>query len=124
MLETVDQIAYMDGIEEVDNRLIDRAFQYVVKNTISFDDWEKRLKDYQSKNFRFINSVLTYCAHKNQISIQKIYDLSVEHAKDEIYKDLIDDLVRDGYLAEEDNNYHFLSPFLKHYWLHKNPISK
>ncbi|MFW5803976.1 MAG: hypothetical protein ACOCWG_01955 [bacterium] len=124
MITEIDQIAHKNDIVEVDKYLIDRAFLNVTMNTASFDDWVKRLKDYQGKNFKFINSVLTFCAHKNIISIQKIYDLSVEYGKDEIYKDLIDDLVRDGYLVEENSNYRFLSPFLKNYWLHKNPILK
>jgi hypothetical protein len=124
MITEIDQIAHKNDIMEVDSELIDRAFVNVTKNTTSFDDWVKRLKDYQGKNFKFINSVLTFCAHENQISIQKIYDLSVQHGKNEIYKDLIDDLVHDGYLVEENNKYRFLSPFLKHYWLHKNPILK
>lgn len=124
MLTEINQISFMNEITDIDKELIDKAFENVAKNTASFDDWVKRLKDYQKENFGFVNTILTFCAHNGQINIQKIYDLSVEHSKDEIFKDLVDGLVHDGYLVEKNNNYQFLSPFLKHYWLHKNPILK
>ncbi len=124
MIAEIDQIAFMSEKTEVDKELINNAFEKVTKNTASFDDWIKRLKDYQKENFGFVNAILSYCAHKGQINIQKIYNLSVGHNKDEIYKDLVDGLVHDGYLVEKNNNYQFLSPFLKYYWLHKNPILK
>lgn len=124
MIAEIDQIAFMSEKTEVDKELINNAFEKVTKNTASFDDWIKRLKDYQKENFGFVNAILSYCAHKGQINIQKIYNLSIGHNKDEIYKDLVDGLVHDGYLVEKNNNYQFLSPFLKYYWLHKNPILK
>nr|WP_319512364.1 hypothetical protein [uncultured Draconibacterium sp.] len=124
MIAEIDQIAYMEDNEQVSTDLIDRAFDNVIKNTASFDDWVKRLKEYQKGNYPLVNSILTHCAHKGKISIQEVHNLAEEMGLVEIFKDKVDELVQDGYLIEEKGSYSFLSPFLKHYWLHKNPILK
>lgn len=124
MITEVNRIAYMDENKVVDSCLIDKAFINVTKNTANFDDWILRLKNYLGNNYEFVNHVLKCCAFKNKISIQEIYDIAVEKNREENYKNLIDELVKDGYFIEESGTYQFLSPFIKSYWLHKNPIIK
>ncbi|NOZ35739.1 MAG: AAA family ATPase [Chlorobi bacterium] len=123
MIQEVDRIAYDREIFDNDKSIIETAYINVIKNTSNFADWTKRLKDYSGKNYSFIDLILTCIAHKNQLTIQEIYDIAVKQKKTEDYKDLIDELVKDGYLIENENVYTFLSPFIKDYWLHKNPIS-
>lgn len=124
MITEIDSIAYKNDIEVIDSELVDEAFVNVTKNTSNFDDWILRLKDYLGNNYEFINHVLNCCAYKGKISIQQIFDIAVEKNKQENFKDLIDELVRDGYFFEKNGNYQFLSPFIKSYWLHKNPLFK
>ncbi|NQU86349.1 MAG: hypothetical protein HQ541_11360 [Mariniphaga sp.] len=124
MIAEINVIAFKNDSENINTDLIDIAFTSATKNTANFDDWVKRLKDYLKTNYSFINHILTYCAHKGKINIQEIYDSAVEYEKNENYKELIDELVKDGYLYEKNNVYQFLSPFIKNYWLYKNPILK
>jgi uncharacterized protein len=124
MLAEINELCYKRGLIEIDRSLIDEAFISVVKKTANFDDWTKRLKDYLKSNFSFVNHILTHCAHEGKITIQEIFDLAVKQDKTEVYKELADELVKDGYLVEKDGSYQFLSPFIKAYWLYKNPIRK
>lgn len=124
MIQEVDLIAFKKEQEIIDTIIIDEAFNNVVRNTANFDDWIKRLRDYLGGNFSFVNQILINCAHKGKINIQEIYDLAVYAGKTDVYKDLLDELERDGYLIEDRGNYRFISPFIKSYWLHKNPVLK
>ena len=70
----------------------------------------------------FLNNILTHIAHKDIINIQKIHDIAVAHDKTTDMMDLIDELEKDGYITELNENYIFLSPFLKAFWKRNNPI--
>lgn len=124
MIAEIDMIAYHQETPDVNQFIVDEAFSNVVRNTSNFDDWILRLKDYLRDNFDFINHVLKCCAFKEKLTIQEIFDISAKYNKDEVCKDLMDTLVRDGYLREENGNYQFLSPFIKAYWQSKNPLFK
>lgn len=123
MIQETDKIAYDKDLNDINKDIIDTAFINVVKNTANFDDWTERLKVYSGKNYPFINLILTCIAHKSKMTIQEIYDIAGKQEQTENYKNLVDELERDGYLVENAGIYHFLSPFIKAYWLHKNPIS-
>ena len=124
MVQEVDLLAYKNEQYTINREVIDGAFNNVVRNTANFDDWIKRLKDYLGSDFPFVNQILTHCAHKGKINIQEVYDMANASGKVDLYKDLLDDLEHDGYLIANDGIYRFISPFIKSYWLHKNPVSR
>ncbi|MEG1590949.1 MULTISPECIES: AAA-like domain-containing protein [Chryseobacterium] len=105
------------------NESIDEAFSTIIKNNDHFSDWKKRLMDYLPKNdFNFINEILTHIAHKENINIQTLYDIAIKHEKETDFMDFVKDLEQDGYIVENNQNYTFVSPFLKEYWKQNNPI--
>ena len=102
---------------------INVAFDKVVNNSSYFKDWKHRLFDYfPREEALFLNDVLLHIAHKNKINKRGLYDLAREHQKEIEYMELIDDLEGDGYIVEKDNNYIFVSPFLKEFWKRDQPI--
>lgn len=125
MLEEIDFLAQKAQNATINEELIDRAFDSVANNSANFDDWLRRLRDYQTEHFPFINHLLKYIAHNNQITIQEVYNIAndLKYNRQEDYMDFVDQLSRDGYLVEyEQHKYRFLSPFLKSFWLRKYPI--
>ncbi|WP_265427328.1 AAA-like domain-containing protein [Chryseobacterium sp. YIM B08800] len=123
ILDEIDKAAIKKDDTSVAIENIDEAFNKIIKNSDHFSDWKKRLKDYLPKNdFLFINEILTNIAHHEQINIQKIYDIAVKYEKETEYMDFIKDLEQDGYIVESQQNYIFISPFLKEYWKQNNPI--
>jgi len=123
MLDEIDKAAIKRNDPKITIEHIDEAFNAIIKNNDNFSDWKKRLTDYLPKeDFSFINEILTHISHKDQISIQNIYDIAVKHKKDTDYMDFIKDLEQDGYIVESSQSYTFISPFLKEYWKRNNPI--
>ena len=108
---------------KITTQSIDAAFDIVVKHSDYFKDWKQRLQDYMSKeDFDFVNEILIHTAHRGHISLQEIYDKTVKHNKTADYMDFIEDLEKDGYITEFENEYRFMSPFLSAFWKKNNPI--
>lgn len=104
---------------------VDAAWAIVLKSNKKFADWDERLSDYFPKLYSFFHAVLTVCAHKGSITIQRCYDLGFEHGLDTTIKGLMDDvLVKDGYLSEAKNLYRFQSPLLRDWWKNRHPKIK
>jgi len=123
MLDEIDKNAMKTGNPEITEQSIDSAFNLVIKNNDHFADWKKRLFDYLPKDdFEFVNEILTHIAHKDEISIQDIYNKAQRHKKSNNYMDFISDLEQDGYIVEQNQKYIFISPFLKEFWKRNNPI--
>ncbi len=123
MLDEIDKAAMKNQEAVITDKEVDEAFEKIVKNNTYFVDWKKRLKDYlKSNHFKFVNHVLIHIAHKETISIQQIYNIAVQYKETEDYMDLIYDLTQDGYIMEKEQEYTFISPFLKAYWKRSNPI--
>lgn len=125
MLEEVDLLARNANNLSINDEIINQAFERVSANSANFEDWIKRLKDYQADFFPYINYLLKHIAHKGQISVQEVYNIAAnpKYNREEDYMDFIDQLLRDGYLIEyQKHNYRFLSPFLKSFWLKKYPV--
>lgn len=123
MLHEIDGIARKVNSAAITKQTIDDAFDAVLHKNQHFADWKKRLSDYLPKaDFNFVNEILTHIAHNDSITIQVIYDKAVKHDKTSDYMDFIDNLVRDGYIAEIEKSYQFLSPFLKSFWKNNNPV--
>lgn len=125
MLEEIDLLARQQEKPLVEPADIDKAFENVLKKSKNFEDWLERLKDYHLERFGFINELLKHAAHKDQITIQEIYNIasSDSYKREDDYMDYIDQLATDGYLEEFPcQTYRFVSPFLKRFWLKKYPV--
>ncbi len=102
---------------------IDAAFESVIKSSDHFKDWKNRIFDYMPlADAVFVNNILQHIAHKDSITLQKIYDIAGKHNKTIEYMDMIDGLEKDGYITESNGQYVFLSPFLQSFWKRNNPI--
>lgn len=123
MLDEIDKTARKNKnvvISEID---IDNAFNSIIRNNDYFSDWKKRLSDYLPKeDFKFVNDILKHIAHRDQITIQEIYNKAQTFDKEEDYMSFVKDLTQDGYIVEENNRYIFISPFLKEFWKLDNPV--
>jgi len=123
MIEKCDEILDKEDRSRLTNADIDAAFEMIIKEGRSFDDWESRLKRYlQRDDAKYCIGVLTRCAHSEPYSIQQVYNYSKKDVPAAPYKQLLDDvLIKDGYIVEENRSYRFLSPFLKEWWQHRHP---
>lgn len=86
MLDEIDKTARKNRnaiISEID---IDNAFNSIIRNNDYFSDWKKRLSDYLPKeDFKFVNDILKHIAHRDQITIQEIYNKAQTFDKEEDY---------------------------------------
>jgi uncharacterized protein len=124
IFDEVDQKAKKNGNPNITSQYIDDAFTVAIKNNGHFEDWKNRLSDYLPvEDYTFANRILTYIAHQDEITIQKIYDIATKCNKSNDYMDIIDELEKDGYIVENSGKYNFISPFLKEFWKRKNPIN-
>lgn len=125
MLEELDLLGRERAQPLVTIEMIDEAFKRVLQKNKNFEDWIERLKEYQPAFFPFINDLLKHAAHKNGISIQEIYNkaISDKYKREEDYMDFVDQLSNEGYWTETRSQfYEFISPFLKEFWIKKNPV--
>lgn len=123
MLDEINKIARKTGNTTISQKSIDTAFDAIVKNSDHFKEWKNRLFDYfPADDAEYMNEVLTYIAHKEAINKRKLYDLASKYNKKNVYVDMMDGLEKDGYITEQDDQYVFVSPFLKAYWKRNNPI--
>jgi uncharacterized protein len=124
MIDEIDTVARKLNNIEISNQLIDQAFNAIVSKNEHFADWKSRLSEYMPNDeFKFVNEILKHIAHKDLISIQTIYNVAVAQNKTDDYMELINDLEQDGYIVKDDKeNYVFISPLLKAFWLRNNPI--
>jgi hypothetical protein len=123
LLDEIDKQARKENNQKITKQTIDDAFDLVIKHNDYFSDWKKRLSDYLPKeDFKFVNEILIHIAHKNQISIQEIYNKAEKYDKTIDYMDFVNDLEQDGYIVEQNQKYIFISAFLKEFWKRNNPI--
>ncbi len=125
MLEELDLIGRENIQPAISTEMIDEAFTRVLNKNKNFEDWIERLKEYQSAFFPYINDLLKHAAHKDGISIQEIYNKAIDdkYKRGEDYMDFVDQLINEGYWVETRTQvYEFISPFLKQFWIKKNPV--
>lgn len=124
-------------IEECDDQLfeaqrpeltkpdIDNAYKILLKKHQYFEDWDSRLSKYFPQKYAYLSEVLSFCAAKDKVTIQEIYDIALAQKNEFEWKaDLDDILIADGYISEENDQYQFNSPFLKDWWKSRHPIIK
>jgi len=124
LIDEIDKNCRSKNQREISETDVDEAMAKVIKENRQFSDWKKRLSGYMPKaDFDFVNEILIHIAHRDEISIQEIYDKAQKLTKTDVYMDFINDLEQDGYITKrEDGKYIFISPFLKEFWKNDNPI--
>lgn len=123
MLDEINKIARKAGSSNITAQTIDAAFDTIVKNSDHFKEWKNRLFDYFPDNEAdFLNEVLTYIAHQGAVNQRQLYDLAHKHNKKRDYIEFMNGLEKDGYITEQNEQYVFVSPFLKAFWKRSNPI--
>ena len=124
LIDEIDKTCRKNNRHKITASDIDIAFSKVINNRAYFSDWKQRLQDYMPKeDFAFVNEILIHTAHKDEISIQEIYNLALKHDKKDCYMEFIADLEQDGYLTKQNEKYIFISPFLKEFWKNDNPVT-
>jgi hypothetical protein len=120
MLDEIDTLAQKKEQTKVTKKIIDEAFENIIRYNRNLEDWYTRLTETYDGEFKFLNEVLIACAKHNKLAIQQIADIALPHNLDADCVGLMDDLCNDGYLIEDDNHiYSFVSPFLQAYWKRK-----
>lgn len=123
LLDEVNRMARSTSTPHVTNDDIETAFWAVVKNHKNFEDWKNRLFAYfPEQEADFLNEILTFTAHSGSINTRQLYDLARKHQQQRQYMELVGGLEHDGYIAEQENVYAFVSPFLQAFWKRNNPI--
>jgi uncharacterized protein len=123
MLDEINKGAKKVKNTAISKNDIDAAFEKIIKESDHFKDWKSRIFDYMpADDANFVNTVLIHIAHRESISIQKIYDIAGRYNQVNSYMDLIDDMTKDGYITEVGEVYIFQSPFLKAFWKRNNRI--
>ncbi len=118
MDETYKLYSY-EELKKITNEVIERAIDKSVQHKLYFDLWLSRLKTtFKGNEFSFVKSVLNNASEKDTISSAEIYNYAEGFNITEIYKNIINTLVYDGYINNNDNPkiYHFNSPILKRWW--------
>jgi len=123
LIEACDDILQKVNRTELSNTDVDLAYSNLIKQQDNFKDWDERLNEYFPDKYKYLENILTKCAHQNEITIQQIYDLSVPLDMEDSYKaDLDDILIADGYLSEAEDGFYFNSPLLRDWWKKRHPL--
>lgn len=124
IIEECDRLLHDENRMNLTKNDIDKAFDIIVKTEKNLNDWEDRLRpDYLTKEaFQFCRKILTVVAHDDKISLQDIYNISIDHNERDNYMNHLKMLVHDGYLIEEkENTYRYVSPLLQAWWQRQHP---
>jgi len=117
LLDEINKQAKKINSPDITMKIIDSAFNTVVRHNDYIKDWKKRLQDYMPKeDFDFVNEILIHTARKGHISLQEIYNKAVKHNKTTDYMDFIENLEKDGYITEIEDKYQFTTPLLREFW--------
>jgi uncharacterized protein len=118
LVEKINFLVCING-KQLSNNTIDEAYNLLITEK-HFNTWDERLKEY----FEFeenARKVLKLCVLHNGISKDDLLT-NLTANKDEkdktefMLSNLLKMLKNDGYLAEDNDKYIFLSPLLKDFW--------
>ncbi|MFN8358042.1 MAG: AAA-like domain-containing protein [Spirosomataceae bacterium] len=123
MLEEINALARRANNPIITSGTVRQAFDNIVTTNRNFEDWERRLREYMPNEYPFLNEILKFTAHHEQIPIQKVYDIATRYSYQDDYMKHLRQIISDGYLHEKEKQvYAFVSPFLKQYWLLNHPV--
>lgn len=111
----------MDEFDDlkVSNEIIDRAFEEIIdiRNNNYFEHYSSRLKKlYKGQQYDLAYSILTYVSINDSIDKSVIFNLSSKFDLEKNHKNVIQNLVYDGYLFQNEDSFQFNSPILKMWW--------
>lgn len=122
LVEKCNDLMFDEERTQVSTSDIDKAWDKVLEEHRHFADADERLRDYFPHDYPYFLIVLTHCAHQNGLTIQEAYDLGHGLSMGAEYKSKIDDvLIKDGYLQQQDQKFHFVSPLLQAWWKNRHP---
>lgn len=122
MLDEINRTARKKGTPKINKTDIEAAFEKVIASNDHFADWKSRLFEYMpAQDALFLNDVLAHAAKHDTVSIRKVYDIRRNYGSEHNCMDLLNNLLKDGYLLQAGDNFSFISPFLQTYWKRNNP---
>ena len=119
IVQELNRITEQNGIGEIDEKLIDGAFNRILEQRNHFEHWNTRLrKAYKAEDYTFAVSILNLISNEEEIDSNTIHDLAVKYKVEEHFKDIIRTLIYDGYINNNDDpqKYRFNSPILRMWW--------
>ncbi len=119
MIREIGNIYRDEELTRVVKGTVDKAIDQMLEHRNHFEHWEQRLRSsFKINEYNFCKEVLNITSEKETINSQVIYNLAVKHDQEEVYKNLTDSLVYDGYINNNENKkiYRFNSPILKKWW--------
>jgi uncharacterized protein len=119
LLSEIENILNDNDDLKITNDIVDRAILNALKQRNHFEHWYIRLRTtYQGAEFSFIKELLSYISENEVIESNEIIDLSEKYSIRDIYKNLLNTLIYDGYINNNDDPkiYRFNSPLLREWW--------
>jgi hypothetical protein len=112
---------------EINNDLVDKAYQEAIQTASNFNHWIERLKDYEEDEI-YVKTILNNLAvAKNGKKENHLYTLiynETEKNIDKRFKQLGKRLEDEGYIIISDGIWTFRSPFLKGFWTEETKAIK
>jgi uncharacterized protein len=119
LLDEAGKILEETNTKIITKQILDKAVKSALAQRLYFEQWYTRVrKAYQGQEFSFVKELLNYVSEKQTVTFNDIYNLAIKHKVENIYKDLLNALVYDGYINNNENPkvYRFNSPLLREWW--------
>lgn len=97
---------------------INTAFHAMLSQRNHFEHWVERLQQaFHQEEYRYAKQVLNNLSYEGAtMDKNQLYDMSMEHNVQEVYRHIVNALEHDGYIAEEQGLYRFTSPVVQAWW--------
>lgn len=118
IMSEIQEICIENISKNIDNQIIDIAFQNSLSRRAYFEHWESRLRVmFKNNEQKFVKEILAFAAQNNIIS--KYDGINIAQKHDILnFNTLISYLIHDGYIVKiEDFSYRFASPLLQQWWI-------
>ncbi|MBL7149239.1 MAG: ATP-binding protein [Candidatus Cloacimonetes bacterium] len=118
-IQEIKNINRDEGLTEVTDEIIDKAFSEMIKQRNHFDHWHTRLRtSFKADEYNFAKELLNILSEKETIESNEIHDLAIKHDLEDDYKNIVGSLVYDGYINNNDDVkiYRYNSPILRMWW--------
>jgi len=116
-MDKIQDIYDEENLIAIYNKSVDIAIKRMIEENYKFSSWHERLKVYKNDDYKFIIELLNIISitRAKMMTYNEVHDLAVKYNLEEIYKDLLDTLIDDGYINndEEGKLYTFTSPILR-----------
>lgn len=113
------QMEAENGKAAINKRLVDRAFDQMLRLRDCFEHWHTRLrKAFKGDEYLFAQEVLNSISRNGSIKSLEIVNLGHKFNIENSYKIILNSLIYDGYINHNDDPeiYRYNSPLLKLWW--------